>query len=197
MKRKTFIHTILGGAAAPLFFPFLGYLLPQTNRRYLRPPGAKKENEFINACIGCGSCASVCPNKCIELYGLEGGISNIATPKINARAKGCILCMACTNACPTGALKKIESTKKGKASVRMGKAYIATDICYSYAGRTCGVCYRACPLPGLALSVDLYEVPKVNLKHCVGCGLCENACIHMPQAIRIIPDAELEMRNAG
>ena len=33
-----------------------------------------KEAEFLQACIGCGQCANVCPNKCISLFGLEAGI---------------------------------------------------------------------------------------------------------------------------
>ena len=179
----------------PLVFSVPGLENEQKQGRFLRPPGAKKEKEFLKSCIGCGNCANVCPNKCITLYGLEGGLENLATPKISARAKGCILCMACTSVCPTKALNPVPATKKGMASVTMGKAYIATDICYSYAGRTCGVCFRACPLAGKALTVDLFEVPTVHTRHCVGCGLCENACIHMPQAIRVIPEAELEGKN--
>ncbi|MDG2212338.1 MAG: 4Fe-4S dicluster domain-containing protein [Verrucomicrobiota bacterium] len=64
-------------------------------RRYLRPPGALAEKEFLNACIGCGQCANVCPNKCIQFVSLEKGLDQLATPVIIARSQGCILCMAC------------------------------------------------------------------------------------------------------
>jgi ferredoxin-type protein NapG len=166
--------------------------LPNGSRfkRFLRPPGALAEADFVDACIGCGQCANVCPNKCISLQGLESGLKDFATPVISARAKACILCMACTQVCPTGALKKLEPTEEGMRAVAMGTAVVAEDVCYSFAGRTCGACYRACPLPGEAMTIGLYEQPHVHPEHCVGCGLCEQACVHMPQAIRVIPIAE-------
>ena len=57
----------------------------------------------------------------------------------------------------------------------------------SISAKTCGVCYRACPLPDIAIYVGRLEQPHVTDK-CVGCGLCERSCIQMPQAIRVIPN---------
>jgi NAD-dependent dihydropyrimidine dehydrogenase PreA subunit len=98
--------------------------------------------------------------------------------------------MACTQVCPTQALEKLEPTEKGMRAVKMGLAFVSQDHCYSFAGRTCGVCYRACPLPGRAMTLGLYETPIVHPEHCVGCGLCEQACVQMPQAIRVVPLAD-------
>lgn len=195
--RARFLRAFLMGAALPFFLPLLERLPKGSRlRRFLRPPGAKPEKEFLQACIGCGQCANVCPNKCISLFGLEAGIENLATPKITARAQACILCMACTQVCPTDALEKLEPTPEGMRAVDMGRAFVAEDLCYSFAGRTCGVCYRACPLPGEAMTLGLYEQPHVHAGHCVGCGLCEQACVQMPQAIRVVPRRELS-ENAG
>ena len=192
-SRKKFLLSFAAGAILPLLLPLIDKL-PKNSRlkRFLRPPGAGSEKEFLDACIGCGECANVCPNKCIEMHGLDQGLENLATPKIIARSRACTLCMACTQICPTNALEKLEPTDEGKKAVNMGKAYLSTDICYSYHGRTCGVCYRACPLPGTAMTIGLFEKPTIHHDACVGCGLCESACIHMPQAIRIVPRHELE-----
>lgn len=71
----------------------------------------------------------------------------------------------------------------------MGLARLNREMCYSWAepARTCGVCYRACPFPGQAMTLGLYERPVVHRDKCIGCGLCEQACVHLPQAIRILP----------
>ena len=115
------------------------------------------------------------------------------TALIMVEEKGCVWCARWNDE-----ISHIyPKTDEGKAAVDMGKAVLSEDICYSYAGRTCGACYRACPLPGKAMTIGLLEQPTVHIEHCIGCGLCEQACIHMPQAIRIIPKLELQQRAAS
>ena len=159
-----------------------------SRRRFLRPPGALVEHEFKDQCIGCFKCATACPNDCIEMAGMDYGWDNIHTPVIVPRSQACILCMRCNEVCPTGALQEISRDKKViQKTVKMGIAKVNEELCFSYHGRTCGVCFRACPYAGTALTVGQYEQPTVHPEHCVGCGLCEQACIHMPQAIRVVP----------
>jgi len=193
LSRLGFFRAFLAGGMIPLLYPLLERLGVKTGRRknLLRPPGAKPEEEFLKDCIACGQCANVCPNKCITLSGLEAGIENLGTPKIDARAQACVLCMACTQVCPTQALEKLEPTEEGIRAVKMGLAIVSEDLCYSFSGRTCGVCYRACPLPGKAMTLGMFEQPHIHADHCIGCGLCEQACVQMPQAIRIVPQATL------
>ena len=81
-------------------------------------------------------------------------------------------------------------------SVDMGLARVNEAMCFSFNGRTCGACYRACPLAGSAMKIGVFETPLVQPEICVGCGLCEQACLHLPQAIRVVPRGSGSGRSA-
>lgn len=159
---------------------------------HLRPPGALDEDEFVKTCSRCFKCGNACPNGCIQYHGPEAGARRAFTPYLKARERACILCGECAKVCPSGALQPFEPTREGwLAGVDMGMARVNEGLCYSFHGRTCGACYRACPLAGQAIKIGLYETPHVDPSKCVGCGLCEQACLHLPQAIRVIPREHL------
>ena len=188
MKRRTFVKALAisataavspGGAQAARNEPWL---------RFLRPPGALPEEEFLSRCIHCGQCGEICPNRTIKYFNFENGLVSVDTPYIIPREKGCILCMKCGDVCPTGAITPIAREAEAILdNVKMGHARVDEQLCLSFQGKTCGVCYRACPLADIAITVGRLEQPHVT-DQCVGCGLCERSCIQMPQAIRIIPD---------
>jgi MauM/NapG family ferredoxin protein len=188
MKRRNFLRALQAGAAALALPKLVHAARKRFSRRYLRPPGSLPEDEFLSACIGCGQCSEVCPNRCIGYFGLENGLASLDTPYIIPREKGCILCMKCGDVCPSGAIlpieRKLEPILDG---VKMGRAVVDESLCLSFQGKSCGVCYRACPLADVAITVGMMEQPHVTDK-CVGCGLCERACIQMPQAIRVMPN---------
>jgi len=189
MKRRTVLHDLVASAAAVLALPAVTRADggPRVRTRYLRPPGALPEERFARQCIRCGQCGSVCPNRCIRFFGTENGVDSIDTPYIVPREQACILCMKCGEVCPSGAIQPVARTADDiLARVKMGQARVDESLCLSYQGKTCGVCYRACPLPDVALSVGRLEQPKVY-SACVGCGLCERSCIQLPQAIRVFP----------
>lgn len=193
MDRRVFWKILSGSSLAALIASLASKMgvaaNTRTTSRFLRPPGALTEEEFLDRCIRCGKCGESCPNETIKFFNFENGLSSLNTPYIVPREKPCVLCMKCGEICPTGAIQKIpHEAEPIMSKVNMGKAVINKDLCLSYQGKSCGVCYRACPLPDVSMTVGYMEQPTVT-DACVGCGICERACIQMPQAIKITPAA--------
>ena len=188
MKRRTFIQGVIGSGLSSLLAENTLAAKNKPLLRFLRPPGALPEDEFISRCIRCGKCGETCPNRCIQYFDLENGLSSMDTPYIIPREQACILCMKCGDICPTGAIQPVKRDLEPiLEKVKMGVARVDRNLCLSWQGKTCGVCYRACPLADVAIRIGMLEQPHV-LDGCVGCGLCERSCIQIPQAIRIIPN---------
>ena len=60
----------------------------------------------------------------------------------------------------------------------MGVAVVDERLCVSHNGTgVCGACHTACPLRNSAITKALRNAPTVHENYCVGCGLCEEACI--------------------
>ena len=64
------------------------------------PDGAEKsKNGYVvgDGCIGCGSCLSVCPKRCIDMSDFRASII----------AMHCLQCGSCALVCPVGAIIKL------------------------------------------------------------------------------------------
>jgi len=161
--------------------------LGQAAPTLLRPPGARRDAEFLASCIRCGLCVEACPYGALRLAP-AGEAAAAGTPHVVARQVPCSLCqgygeMRCMPACPTGALRPVAE----RSGVRMGVAVIDRDTCFAWNDVICRACWQACPFPGVALALDSRDRAVVNREACVGCGICEHVCVTEPGSIRIVP----------
>lgn len=173
----------------------------------LRPPAAIDENDFVRACIRCGTCVEACPYDTLKLATVDDHTA-IGTPYFKPRDIPCYMCpdVPCVPVCPSGALdiKEIVKQDNGlltdKADInkaQMGVAVIDHESCLAFWGIQCDACYRACPLIGEAISLDYkrnertgkhaFLEPVVHRDVCTGCGKCEHACVTEKPAIFVLP----------
>ena len=167
----------------------------------LRPPGAIKEEDFLKTCIKCGLCVLACPYDTL-LLAKPGDNKPLGTPYFVPRDIPCYMCpdIPCVPVCPTGALDESSVTKDEKLDIKeadMGVAVVDSQNCIAFWGIQCDACYRACPLLGEAITVEYtknertgkhaFLKPIVHNDICVGCGLCERACVTEKAAIFVLP----------
>jgi len=177
-------------------------------QRWIRPPHAINELDFLLACTRCGDCIPACPHEVIFPLSARVGVKAVGTPALDLLNKGCHLCSdwPCVNACPEDALSLPERVSNKQASPeeagvlseeagysdeefvppplpKLASASINKQNCLPYSGPECGACEASCPVPG-ALTWDSQK-PDIDSSVCVGCSLCRQACILQPSAINI------------
>ncbi len=154
-------------------------------KRFIRPPGAVGNKEFLSLCTGCDECVKACPHYSIRKLNKDFDIAD-GTPIVVPEEAPCYLCddFPCIRACKEGALKGVND----KEDVKMGKAYINNSNCMAWGAQFCEHCVRSCPVPG-AIYLDEGK-PVVRRERCVGCGICENVCntVNHPLAIKVVSE---------
>ncbi len=158
----------------------------QCASRWIRPPYAVQELDFLLACTRCGKCIEACPHQVIFNLPARLGTRAMGTPAMDLLNKGCHLCedWPCISACEPGALKLPEKTRDGLPDLPiMARAEIDTEICLPYSGPECGACEASCPVAG-ALKWEMSK-PYIDPELCTGCGLCREVCIVDPSAVTI------------
>jgi MauM/NapG family ferredoxin protein len=194
LDRRGVIAAIVSG----VFIVPLMRITPLTQRRkgkLIRPPGALPEDEFLRRCVRCGECMKVCLTNGLQPALFEAGLEGIWTPRFDFHSGYCqYYCTLCGQVCPTGAIREL--TQEEKARTKIGLAYIDKNRCIPYAqGVECLVCEEHCPTPDKAIKFEQVVTmtsqgrkqirqPVVDLKLCIGCGICEYKCpLHDQPAI--------------
>lgn len=205
--RREFFNSAFKGLCLCAGGGFLANLALKADDSYvLRPPGAEDKARFLSKCIRCGLCVKACPWDTLKLAGLLDS-AKTGTPFFKAREIPCYLCkdIPCIKECPTDALDK-KHLEQGIESLKMGIAVVDTSTCIAFWGLQCDACQRACPLIDRALKLEYkrnertakhaFLVPVVDNEVCVGCGICELACITEEPSIRVLP-SEYVLGKAG
>jgi len=187
-------RAVMGGLLAGIFLPVLGRLDGKISKTassaLIRPPGSLPEPEFLDRCQRCGLCMKVCPTNVINPALTEGGLAGFWTPTLIMTLGYCeYTCTLCTSVCPTGAIKELTVKEKITPPVRIGSAYVDRGRCLPWNGNTaCIVCEEHCPTSPKAIyfKKDVItkpdgqrfdvQLPFVDLKRCIGCGICEYKC---------------------
>lgn len=202
-------RAVLGGLLAGVSFPLLGRLDGQIHKvsdpRLIRPPGALEEKDFLRLCQRCGLCMKVCPTNVINPTLTEAGMAGFWTPNLIMIQGYCeYTCTLCGSVCPTGAIREITVKEKLGRPIRIGSAYVDRGRCLPWSGNgPCIVCQEHCPTSPKAIWLKEEAVkgpdgkegpillPYVDLKMCVGCGICEYKCpVKGRPAIRVIAAGE-------
>ena len=202
-RRKVFTNLTQGVAGIGLGGLIWGTALKSsgTSSFVMRPPGALPEADFKKACIKCGQCVEACPYNTLKLSTASDDKLN-GTPFFEARTVPCYMCTdyPCIKECPTLALTEEAISKDEKPSIdhaKMGLAVIHKESCIAFGGIRCDACYRACPLIGEAITLEMEKnkqtqkhanlKPVINSDVCTGCGLCEHVCVVEKAAIKVLP----------
>jgi polyferredoxin len=205
LSRRTVLATFATGVAAVPLLRISPAARKAPDPFRIRPPGARREDLFLERCIRCGNCMKVCPTNAIQPAvaeaGLEGFWTPVVVPRIGACQPGCTLC---GEVCPTGAIREFTAERKlgadGKPPLRIGTARIDRGSCLPWAaGTPCVVCEEFCPTSPKAVRLEPGaapggpKVPVIDRGRCNGCGACENVCPLAP-APAIVVTAEGETR---
>ena len=188
--RRAVLGGLVAGVSLPLFGRLDGQIHKVSNPRLIRPPGSLREQGFLELCQRCGLCMKACPTNVINPTLSEAGMAGFWTPHLIMTLGYCeYTCTLCGSVCPSGAIAEISAKEKMERPIRIGSAYVDRGRCLPWSGNApCIVCEEHCPtspkaiylrddvVPGPDGKRLMVKLPYVDLKRCVGCGICEYRC---------------------
>ncbi len=158
----------------------------EISKLWFRPPFAAPELRFLDLCTRCHDCLRVCPTGVIIPLDERYGRRAAGTPALDLVSNACLLCedWPCVQACEPKALSIPDEADEDDIPLGpMATALIDESSCLPFLGPECGACRDVCPVEGAFRFLGIR--PFVDWKHCVGCGLCRQACVTDPKSIRI------------
>jgi ferredoxin-type protein NapF len=186
-SRRAFL-AVTGAALLSGFLLKNSLLKAEGRAGLIRPPGARKEEDFLSLCSRCGQCMKVCPTNVLQPSLFSNGAESLFTPEMNFDHAYCdFSCNECTKVCPTGAIEYLPLNKKRKEVI--GRAYIDRNRCIPWVDfKNCLVCEELCPVPEKAIvfrverernpegKLVTLKKPLVIVERCIGCGVCQFNC---------------------
>ena len=116
-----------------------------------------------SACLGCGDCKAVCPEKAIE----------VSAKLAQVDPDRCISCGTCIATCPKKIIDRIPSSAPVfVACSTKCKGKEVTGIC-KVGCIACGLCAKACPHGAITMKDNL---PEIDYSKCTGCLTCVDKC---------------------
>ncbi len=185
MDRRAFFKNSFRRSAQEVV-KHIDHKVTQNASRWIRPPYAQDELNFLLSCTRCDACVEACPHDVIFKLSGRLGAQVAGTPAMDLLNKGCHMCedWPCVGACEANALQIPEQLEDDDQTLPfIARVTINTKTCLPYSGPECGACEYACPVPG-ALKWDMTR-PVIDTEICTGCGLCREACIVSPGAVLI------------
>lgn len=142
---------------------------------------------ITDQCIGCSSCAKLCPT------GAAQGVKKERHAIVPAL---CIECGTCGRICPKGAvLNPFGQVAKGEKKKFWKKPEFNAKSCMS-----CGICVDACPVGCITYGEpdkkDKNAYPQlIHADSCLSCGFCEREC--PVAAVVLAPPQDIPLAQAG
>ncbi len=143
-------------------------------REQIRPPWARREDEFIDRCTRCNDCLTACPQHI--LVAGDGGY-----PTVDFSAGECTFCADCLKACQPQALLRADPEQPAWPY----KAVIGED-CLPRQGVECRVCGDFCDVRAIRFPPRLggNPLPEIDAEKCTGCGACVAPCPVVAVSVR-------------
>lgn len=158
----------------------------QKAARWIRPPFARSELDFLLLCTRCDTCVEACVPGVLFALPPRTGPEVAGTPAMDLLNKGCTMCLGwpCVTVCEPKALDMLDAGGRPRMP-KMARVQIDPKHCLPYIGPECGVCDAVCPIPGAVVWDD--GRPDINEARCTGCALCRAMCPTHPKAMSVKP----------